>query len=490
MVIIVANFFKLPKIKWFISIRWKLFFSYILIGFVPLFFSYKTISVSMEDYFRVDKEKKHQQNANILADSISQYNYLFDESKRILFDNEIESKSRAGEYRILVLDSRGIVINDSAMTYIGKTMIIPEVIEAFEKKNAVKLRKDEQAVYAASLIETETKKKAGVVLIIAPASEIYVAIGEIEQKLVLFVILTIVLLIILVLLISQLFIDPLKNTLKVIMRMTEGYLNARVSITSHDEFAQLGDAFNNMSEKLEKVEKTREEFVSNVSHELKTPLSSIKVLTEAILLQENTPTEMYKEFLADINSEIDRMTNIVNDLLALVRLNESENSLNIQPTDLNKMVEEILKRLHPLAEHKDIEMLYEDMKKVTIEADEMKLSLALSNIVENAIKYTKQNGTVKVIVDADHQNAFITVSDTGIGISEAEQSKIFVRFYRVDKTRDRETGGTGLGLSITQKTVLMHNGSIRVSSKEGEGSTFVVRLPLKMLGEVRIEKKA
>jgi signal transduction histidine kinase len=116
---------------------------------------------------------------------------------------------------------------------------------------------------------------------------------------------------------------------------------------------------------------------------------------------------------------------------------------------------------------------------MTIEADEMKLSLAISNLVENGIKYTPDDGMVKVTIDGDHQNAFITVQDTGMGISEEEQAKVFKRFYRVDKTRDRETGGTGLGLAITHSTVMLHNGSIKIISSEGKGATFVVRLPIK-----------
>ena len=234
-----------------------------------------------------------------------------------------------------------------------------------------------------------------------------------------------------------------------------------------------------MTEQLESIEISRQEFVSNVSHELKTPLSSIKVLSESILLQEEMPTEMYREFLQDINSEVDRMANIINDLLELVKLDHKEAGLNIKETDINKMIEDILKRLYPLAEKKDIELLYESNKNMIIEGDDVKLTLALSNLIENGIKYTPDGGSVKVVIDGDHQNCFISVQDTGIGISEEEQGKVFKRFYRVDKTRDRETGGTGLGLAITHSSIMLHNGSIKINSKENEGATFIVRLPIK-----------
>ena len=236
-----------------------------------------------------------------------------------------------------------------------------------------------------------------------------------------------------------------------------------------------------MAEKLEQVETNRQEFVSNVSHELKTPLSSIKVLSDSVLLQDpdTVPKEMYVEFLEDINSEVDRMTAIINDLLTLVRLNRQEVPLNPQPVVISDMVEDIVKRLTPIADAEGIELNYTKAKSVTAEVNETKLSLAISNLIENGIKYNSENGKVSVTVDADHQNAFITVSDTGIGIAEEELNKIFDRFYRVDKNRDRQTGGTGLGLAITRSAVLMHNGSIKVSSAENEGTTFVVRIPLK-----------
>ncbi|MEG0326601.1 MAG: ATP-binding protein, partial [Cellulosilyticaceae bacterium] len=211
----------------------------------------------------------------------------------------------------------------------------------------------------------------------------------------------------------------------------------------------------------------------------KTPLSSIKVLTESLIFQDNAPVEMYKEFFMDINSEIDRLNNIITDLLTLVRLDQKEIPINIINTNLNEMTQAILKRLIPLAKKKDIKLIYESHKDIFVEIDEMKLTLAISNLIENAIKYTPEGGEVRVILQSDLQDVFITVQDTGIGIAKEEQSRIFERFYRTDKTRNRETGGTGLGLSITYRTVIMHNGSIQVESEEGKGSIFTVQIPLR-----------
>jgi signal transduction histidine kinase len=218
--------------------------------------------------------------------------------------------------------------------------------------------------------------------------------------------------------------------------------------------------------------------VSNVSHELRTPLASIKVLSDSLLHDENAEKETYREFLLDISSEVDRMNNIISELLELVSLEQTEVSLNIQPFKLNVKAENIIKLLKPIAAQKDITLEFEEIKAVTIEGDETKIGFVVTNLVENGVKYTPDGGTVTVTVDADHQHAFITVKDTGIGISEQEQLMVFNRFYRVDKTRDRETGGTGLGLSIAQKAILLHNGRIRIESALGQGTTFYIRLPI------------
>ena len=144
------------------------------------------------------------------------------------------------------------------------------------------------------------------------------------------------------------------------------------------------------------------------------------------------------------------------------------------------MLEQLLKRLRPIAAKRNIELAFEGFRTVHACVDEVKLSLAFSNLVENGIKYNVAGGWVKVSLDADHNYFYVTVSDSGIGIPEEYQDKIFERFYRVDKARSRETGGTGLGLAITKNIVLMHEGGIKVKSREEEGTVFTVRIPLSL----------
>lgn len=192
--------------------------------------------------------------------------------------------------------------------------------------------------------------------------------------------------------------------------------------------------------------------------------------------------ELYEEFMNDIVHEIDRENQIITDLLTLVKMDKTQANLNISSVKINDLLEVLLKRISPIAEKRGIKIRLETMREVIAEVDEVKLSLACNNLIENAVKYNDDNGSVDVSLNADHKFFYIRVKDTGCGIPEDCQEQIFERFYRVDKARSRETGGTGLGLAITRNVILMHKGSIRVHSKEGEGSTFIIRIPLNYIG--------
>ena len=218
-----------------------------------------------------------------------------------------------------------------------------------------------------------------------------------------------------------------------------------------------------------------------MSHELKTPLTSMKVLADSInSMGDEAPKELYQEFMGDITSEIERETKIINDLLSLVKMDKSASDLNIETVNLNELIEQILKRLQPIAEKQQAAVVLESFRPVSAEVDEVKLSLAITNLVENAIKYNKNNGEgwVHVSLNADHQYFYLKVEDSGMGIPEESLEHIYERFYRVDKSHSREIGGTGLGLAITRNSILMHRGAIKAHSVLGEGTTFDVRIPL------------
>ena len=452
---------------------------------IPLIIFNLTITAFIENHYMGERVREVRSYAARMSGVVA--NRGFDNLEltqpMLRLRQDVSQRSSEWGVRILVIDDAARVVIDShwdtMFSHVGDILLMREVLTALNGSDTHVLHRDTYTLHVALSVRDDVSGRTGAVLLVASVSDIFESLTDIQTTLLLYSLAVGLLVIVLVFFTSNGLIKPLRRILVVVQKMTTGQLSLRIPVVGKGEYAFLAQAFNDMTDKLEQVERTREEFVSNVSHEMKTPLSSIKVLSESILLQEEVPIEMYREFLQDINNEVDRMTNINNDLLALVKVDQREQALNIQLTDINELVEDILKRLYPLAEKKKVVLLYEQVRPVQIDADEIKLSLAISNIVENGIKYTPRGGTVKVAVDSDHQSVIITIQDTGIGIPEDEQDKIFNRFYRVDKTRDRETGGTGLGLSISKQTVLLHNGSIRVTSRTDEGSIFTVRIPLR-----------
>ena len=275
----------------------------------------------------------------------------------------------------------------------------------------------------------------------------------------------------------------LKKTDKALDDIMAGHQTVIPERKSYTELEQLEQKTNDVIGLLREMDESRQEFVSNVSHELKTPLTSMKVLADSLNSSEDIPIEMYKEFMKDIGSEIDRETKIINDLLDLVKLDKTNESLNIAPINMNELLELILKRLKPIADMADVKVILESFRPVNCEVDEVKITLAITNLVENAIKYNNPGGWVHVTLNSDHKYCFIKVKDNGLGIPEESVPYIFERFYRADKSHSREIGGTGLGLAITRSAVLMHRGDVRVASTLGEGTEFDIRIPLSYIVE-------
>ena len=290
----------------------------------------------------------------------------------------------------------------------------------------------------------------------------------------------------LLILISAIFLAALLGTL--LVRPFERVARAMDDVVSFDqdlpvvsdyrETKQIVDAFHTLRGRLKVLDDSRQEFVSNVSHELKTPIASIKVLADSLNTQTDVPIELYKEFMQDISAEVDRENEIITDLLELVRMEQGGSALHVENVDVNTLLEQITKRLGPLARKSEVDLILDSKRSVSADMDPVKMTLAITNVIENGIKYNKRPGWVRIVLDADHQYMRLTISDSGTGIPEAEQAHIFERFYRVDKSHSKEIGGTGLGLAITRKTLLLHRGSIDVKSVMGEGTTFTIQLPL------------
>lgn len=352
-------------------------------------------------------------------------------------------------------------------------------LKAYDKKECVTL-KEEQVLKVVIPLYKEglSFEETGFIYVVADTKDIFSNYQKTQEMLITISCILIAFILVITLFYSGFVVKPLKELIQYIERITDGFLGEKVSMKSYAEVEDVVDSINHMTTKLETLESSRQEFVSNVSHELKTPITSIKVLADSLLQQEDAPAELYREFLTDITDEIERENKIITDLLSLVKLDKTSGELNIETIKINELLEQILRRIKPIAAKRNIELVFESYRSVLAEVDEVKLSLAVNNLIENAVKYNFDNGWVRVSLNADHKFFYIKVSDSGVGIPEDEQENVFERFYRVDKARSRETGGTGLGLSITRNAILMHRGAIKVYSKEKEGTTFTVRIPL------------
>ena len=274
--------------------------------------------------------------------------------------------------------------------------------------------------------------------------------------------------------------SPLKAVSKAMLRLSDNSSNESIKVDGYREAVEITDNANHLITRLNEIDESRQEFVSNVSHELKTPMASMKVLADSLLAQEGIPEEMYREFLSDINSEIDRENAIITDLLTLVKMDSKNATLNMQKTHINKLIQVVLNRITPLAGPDNIEVVFENFRDVYAEVDENRLIMAFTNIAQNAVKYNRPGGFIHVSLNSDINYFYVTFEDSGIGIPEDSIPHLFERFYRVDKARSRSTGGNGLGLAITYEVIKAHNGEIKVYSQLNEGTTFAIRIPLSL----------
>jgi len=422
---------------------------------------------------------------HIISDHLITYDYLHGNASPVI-DAELSQLSNLYDGRILIINPDLNVIKDTYEISQGKTIISREVVRAMRGETISNYDSETGYIEISIPIVEYTTNPAGEresvvrgVMLTSVSTDSIINTRDNLRKISNTVDnLVVVVLVVVAALMSFLLTRPFRELTTSIADVKAGYTDDPVMVKDYLETEHISDAFNTVVGRMKLLDDSRQEFVSNVSHELKTPMTSMKVLADSLLVQDDVPAELYKEFMGDITREIDRENQIISDLLSLVKMDKTSAELSISQVDVNDLIELVLKRLRPIARKKDVEITFESHRQVTAMIDEVKISQVITNLVDNAIKYNVDHGHVNVILDADHQFFTVTVEDSGIGIPEDSQGHIFERFYRVDKSHSREIGGTGLGLAITRSAILMHRGSITMDSVEGQGTTFVVRIPL------------
>ena len=461
-----TNFFK--------SLRFRILIILIILGIVPSVIVTYTMLHNYQDRAVSMLTETVQDQSEILCNLIIKENYLNDTGSQTV-NTKLEMFADLYNGRVLLADRDFKIVGDTFHTEEGKTLLSSLAVKCFKGEKASNFDLKSKVLEVAAPVQSpDVQQIQGVMLMTISTIEIGDMMAELEQKGMMLIGIIVVLSIFLSWLLSTILVKPLARVTKAIEDLTDGMQDDAISVPDYTETELITDAFNKMVNRMKILDESRQEFVSNVSHELKTPLTSMKVLADSLVGQQGVPEELYQEFMGDITAEIDRENKIITDLLSLVKMDKKAADLNITHMDINQLLEDILKRLRPIADKRNIDLILDCFRPVEADVDEVKFTLAISNLVENGIKYNVDDGWVRVSLDADHKYFYVTVADSGMGIPEDSIERIFERFYRVDKSHSKEIGGTGLGLAIVKHIVAQHNAALHLDSELDEGTTIEI----------------
>lgn len=448
--------------------------AYVLITFAVLLFlniyapiTIRRLTFSAQRNAIIDK-------AQLMVSAFSSYEELTEEqvAETELPVNDLHT------VRVVVTDSGARCLYDSLdpTGTRGKLVLYPEVAEALEGSDAVYIRyEDSQLVSKAAMPIVSYNRIIGAVYLLERDEDQAALIAGLQRNIRRISLMLEGAIILFSLLFSVLFSRRMSRLFGSVRQLHGGNYDLRLPVRGHDEVARLSEAFNDLGARLKQSEEVRKQFVSNASHELKTPLASIKLLTDSILQNDMDQATM-REFVADIGDEADRLTRLSAKLLELTRL-------DTQPPEERELVEvypvadRVLRMLNPVARRQSVRLELDCDPACSMLGTADDLYQILFNLVENGIKYNTPGGTVFLLGRVEDDNVIIRVEDTGMGIPEGDKERVFERFYRVDKARSRKAGGAGLGLSIVHDMVLRNDGAITLSDRPQGGTCFRLSFP-------------
>ncbi len=386
--------------------------------------------------------------------------------------------------QVLITDPSGVVVydTDQSAESMGSRCDWPELEQALGQSQDVFHAEFQDGAFqsrAAAPVTVAGRVMGGVCLFEYDAEQGALLL-DIQRNLGTISIVVAVLAVVVSLFFSNAVTRRIDQLLQAIRLVREGEYSHRVKVSGHDELRQLADEFNELTRRLQTTEEVRRRFVSDASHELKTPLASIQLLSDSLLQADNNmDRDTAREFIGDIQQEAGRLTRITEKLLTLTRMDSrAEEDLDMGPSDLAPVVRRAGHMLQPLAAQSEVTISLDLAEQCMVPSGEDDLYQIVFNLMENAVKYNLPGGEVTVSLDATEEGCVLKVEDSGVGVPEEDTTKIFDRFYRVDKARSRAAGGTGLGLSIVRDAVRGHGGTVECRRrKTGQGTCFVVTFP-------------
>ena len=457
------------------SLQFKFGLSYILIiaGVLLLLNTYP-LRVSQDLVFR-SKATTLQSSVSVMVYSLSGLDRLTEEN----VSQAMAVVEETGLSRILVTDSAGKVLYDTRETNdaLGEYSFYTEIVQAllgndvfsssyrggaFRSRAASPVLYQNQIIGAVYAYEYDTEQAALLEGLQGNLLRLSAGIA--------------VVVLCLSGLLSRALTRKIGQLLTAIREVREGAYSHRAEVPGRDEIAQLAQEFNSLTDRLQTTENARRRFVSDASHELKTPLAAIRLLTDSILQTENIDRETAREFVTDIGQEAERLSRITEDLLRLTRLDSNVLERPVV-VDALPVLEQVMRMMSLVAQEKGTELTYRAEGTCTMLATRDEIHQIIYNLTDNAVKYTPPGSTVQVSLFREGDQVVLTVEDNGSGIPEEDLPRIFERFYRVDKARSRAAGGTGLGLAIVRDTVEKRGGTVEAANRPGGGAVFTVRWP-------------
>lgn len=469
------------------SIIWKILSAYVFLIIVAILVLRAFVGTELEGYYERKITDTLTENALLAANMIKDDVIS---TKQELLHEKVLYLSEMLSLRVTVVNAQGKVLDDSEKAYdqmenhLNREEIGRAVRTGFGESSRFSDTLGLNMKYVAVSVE-DSGTLVGVLRLAMPLTEVRNEFRIVERVFTIGGVLAIIVTLIVGYFVSRNISLPLRKMEEIARGIAEGDLTRRVEVKSRDELGSLAESFNRMADELEKeinnlekMDRIRTDFVANVSHELKTPLTSIKGFIETLEDGAIDDKEKAVKFLSIIRKHSERLSNIINDLLCLTEIESSHIGMQNEEFDLRSLLDEVVWGFGHSVSVKTQEMnVYYSGKDFNVRGNKDKIEQILVNLIDNAIKYTAKNGQIKCSLFEKKDSVMITVEDSGIGIAKEDLDRIFERFYRVDKARSSESGGTGLGLSIVKHIVALHSGHIEIDSEVGKGTKTTVILP-------------